>query len=419
MFNFNKLIKCTLWLCVVFLSQNAVASSLQVLDMSLQAENGKEKIEVIFSEAVQSRSFLLQNPPRLVIDLPPFQWQVPPEKLQNYHGSLILNIRYARFDPQTSRIVLDLTKPVELVQSAQNQASKLELTILAVGEEGGISKPLSSRSIPTQDVTRQRLSMAVPPTNEPSIAAYAPKPAFRTAPIPQSKPFLKPLVMIDAGHGGQDPGTIGRHGTQEKQITLTYARSLKDALIRSGKFRAELTRDDDRFIILRDRFRLARQRGANLFISLHADSAPNQKARGLSVYTLSEEASDAEAAALAEQENKVDILADIDLTHEDKDVAEILIDLAQRDTKNKSIILADNLVHALASEVTLLPRPHRFADFAVLKAPDIPSALVEIGFLSHGEEEKLIQSSLHREQVVRGLAGGIENYFALQPPVGR
>jgi N-acetylmuramoyl-L-alanine amidase len=227
-------------------------------------------------------------------------------------------------------------------------------------------------------------------------------------------PKKLPLIVIDAGHGGQDPGTIGRSQTKEKNITLAYAHALRDALVATGRFRANLTRSGDTFILLRERFHIARQQKADLFISLHADSAPTTRAKGLSIYTLSEDASDAEAAALATQENKVDVLADVNLGSQDDEVASILIDLAQRETKNKSIILADNIVTALRGRVELLPNTHRYAGFAVLKAPDIPSALIEIGFLSNADEEQKILSRTHRGEVVRGIITGITKYSAGQ-----
>ncbi len=423
----NKLLQPLMLILLIatVAARTAQAAPLQVLDMRLLAENGKEQIDINLSAPVQYHAFLLQGPTRLVIDLPPFQWRIPQERFSQYNGKLIRNIRYARFDAQTSRIVLDVAQPVRFMEekTSSGKDSHINLTLLPLGN-GTVTAALPMQShIVAEDMTpklTQRLPALVLPSSEPSRAVYSTAP-FASIPKPVEKPSEnaglkplpeKPLIVIDAGHGGQDPGTLGGQGTREKNVTIEYARALKQALINSGKFRAELTREGDYFILLRERIHIAKEKGANLFISLHADSAPSTRARGLSIYTLSEEASDAEAEALAAKENKVDILADVDLSHQDKDVAEILIDLAQRDTKNKSISLAENLVSSLQRQVTLLSNTHRFAGFAVLKAPDIPSALIEIGFLSHPEEERLIRSDRHRNQVVRGIVEGITNYFA-------
>jgi len=227
----------------------------------------------------------------------------------------------------------------------------------------------------------------------------------------------KPVIVIDAGHGGQDPGTSGPGGSDEKDITLDYAKALRDRLMKSGRYQVVLTRDDDEYITLRGRVDIARKAQASLFISLHADSAPDA-VRGLSVYTVSEKASDAEAEALAARENKSDVLSGMDLSEERKDVADILISLAERETKNRSATLADVLVTSLDGKVHLLSNSHRFAGFAVLKAPDIPSVLVEIGFLSHPKEEKLIRSKTYRDKVTAGIAAGVDRYFRVEKRLG-
>jgi len=221
----------------------------------------------------------------------------------------------------------------------------------------------------------------------------------------------KPVVVIDPGHGGVDPGAKGPSGVWEKQITLGYAKALREALLKTGRYNVVLTRDDDRFILLRQRVELARKAGGAVFVSLHADAAPEASLRGLSVYTLSEKASDVEAEALAARENKADVVAGMDLTHESNDVAGILISLAQRESMNKSALLADQLVMHIAGKSPLLRNTHRFAGFAVLKAPDIPSVLVEIGFLTNAKDEKRIQTKSNRDALVQGMVRGIDAYF--------
>ena len=226
----------------------------------------------------------------------------------------------------------------------------------------------------------------------------------------------KPLIIIDPGHGGIDPGAVGESVT-EKELTLAVARALKKELEATGKFRVSLTRTKDVYIPLRERFGLAREKGADLFISLHADSHNDPLTRGASVYTLSEKASDAEAAALAAKENKSDIIAGVDLTKQNSVVTDILIDLAQRDTKNMSTRFASLLVKELKRETMLLGNTHRYAGFAVLKAPDVPSVLVEMGYISSSKDEALLSSAKHQKRLARAIRDAIVDYFSWQEMV--
>ena len=224
--------------------------------------------------------------------------------------------------------------------------------------------------------------------------------------------------MIDPGHGGIDPGAVGESAT-EKELTLAVAKALKKELEATGKFRVALTRSKDVYIPLRERFGLAREKGADLFISLHADSHNDPLTRGASVYTLSEKASDAEAEALAAKENKSDIIAGVDLSKQSNVVTDILIDLAQRDTKNMSTRFAGLLVNELKRETMLLGNTHRYAGFAVLKAPDVPSVLIEMGYISSSKDEALLASVTHQKRLAKAIRGAIENYFSWQEMVRR
>jgi N-acetylmuramoyl-L-alanine amidase len=226
----------------------------------------------------------------------------------------------------------------------------------------------------------------------------------------------KPLIIIDPGHGGIDPGAVGESVT-EKELTLVVAKALKKELEATGKFRVSLTRSKDVYIPLRERFGLAREKGADLFISLHADSHNDPLTRGASVYTLSEKASDAEAAALAGRENKSDIIAGVDLSKQNSVVTDILIDLAQRDTKNMSTRFASLLVKELKRETMLLGNTHRYAGFAVLKAPDVPSVLVEMGYISSSKDEALLSSTKHQKRLARAIRDAIVDYFSWQEMV--
>ena len=238
-------------------------------------------------------------------------------------------------------------------------------------------------------------------------------------PLLRPEPQGLPLVYIDPGHGGPDPGTIGYSGTYEKNVTLAVAQELARQLLASGRYRVKLTRQSDMFVALRERFEMARVDHADIFISLHADSSFVGDPRGLSVYTLSETSSDAEAAALAAKENKADLIAGMDLTKQSTAVTSILIDLAQRETKNQSAHFAELLVNELGRVTMLLPNTHRFAGFAVLKAPDIASVLIEMGYLSNVQDEALLLSAPHRAKLAGAMLRAIDGYFAVTVASGK
>jgi N-acetylmuramoyl-L-alanine amidase len=222
------------------------------------------------------------------------------------------------------------------------------------------------------------------------------------------------VIALDAGHGGVDPGAISAiTGQQEKAITLAVTRDVRDALQATGRFRVVMTRDSDVFVRLRDRVEIARRAGADLFVSIHADSLQgDQRVTGLSVYTLSEQASDREAEALAQRENRSDRIGGVDIGGASGDLRSILIDLAQRDTLNASARFAQTLVRQMrAADVPTLPQPHRFAGLAVLTAPDVPSVLVELGYLSNREDAKRLADPAQRLRLATGIATSIDRYF--------
>jgi N-acetylmuramoyl-L-alanine amidase len=229
-------------------------------------------------------------------------------------------------------------------------------------------------------------------------------------PLPQHKP-VKRTVVIDAGHGGQDPGTVGPGKLFEKHITLNMAREIKRQIEKNGHHRAVLTREKDEFIRLRRRFARAREVKADLFISLHADSHPNKKIRGLSVYTLSDHASDQEAAILASKENKADVIAGFTFENEPPDVANILIDLTQSNTRNLSVNFAQEVLECIAKDQKLSQNTHRYADFAVLKAPDVPSVLIELGYLSNPIDTKRLLQKKYQKAFASDIVKAIDRYF--------
>ena len=218
------------------------------------------------------------------------------------------------------------------------------------------------------------------------------------------RPIAPRVLMIDPGHGGKDPGAIGRSGVYEKEVVLDIARTLADNLSGIRGLKVKLTRDSDEFIPLKERVKMAQESRADLFISLHADSAPDASARGLSAYTLSEKASDDFAKAIAHQENIADIMGGIPLDTTDQDVAAILMDLAVRHTKNASLQVKKDLIKTVGREWPLLESPMRSANFAVLRAPDVPSVLLETGFLSNRKDEQILSTRSNRKKIAQLLA---------------
>ncbi len=240
----------------------------------------------------------------------------------------------------------------------------------------------------------------------PFRSAWAAETARVTVPLPK-----RPTIVIDAGHGGVDPGCIGHAGTYEKDIALATALELARQLEAGKRFKVQLSRTDDTYVPLLERVARARAHDADLFLSIHADALPEPAARGASVFTLSEKASDKEAAALADRENRSDLVAGINFGTKDPEVNEILFDLTRRQTNNLSIRLAQRLVNELGHHVKLLNHTHRSAAFVVLKAPDIPSALVEIGCLSNRTEEHALRETSYQHAVATALLRSVGDYF--------
>ena len=225
-------------------------------------------------------------------------------------------------------------------------------------------------------------------------------------------PVQRRTVVIDAGHGGIDPGCIGYSGTYEKFVAFDTAQEIARLLEATGRFHPVLTRTRDEFIPLQERVVRARAVNGDLFLSIHADSIPDHSLRGASVFTLSEKASDASAAALAAKENHSDVIGGVSMAGQTPEVSNILMDLARRQTNNLSIGLARELVTKLGTEVRMLEHSHRSAGFAVLKAPDIPSALVELGCLSNRDEDKLLRTATYRRKLADGIVGSVDAYFS-------
>lgn len=259
-------------------------------------------------------------------------------------------------------------------------------------------------------------AMAARPTKRShSITVPIPPAASGIAlpPVEGARDPARPLVVIDAGHGGHDPGAINKQtGQREKDVTLSIAQAIRDQLVKLGRVRVALTRNDDRFLILQERYGIARKMGADLFISIHADSAENDEAQGATVYTLSETASDREAARLAARENKADIINGVNLGGQSGDISSILIDLTQRESMNISAAFARVLKREASPYVGFRSAYHRFASLMVLKAPDTPSVLFETGYISNITDAAFLGSREGQQKIAKGTARAIEVHFA-------
>ena len=384
----------------------AVAAAPQVTDVRIGVYPGKTRIVLELDRPVKFNSFVLPQPYRVVLDMSEVTWS---PKLRNPPtGGLVTGMRFGLFRPGSSRVVLDSTGPVRVAKafiippSGKNRSYRVVVDIAKT--------------------SRQAFLMSYKrPARKPVVVTAAPRPSPVPVPFKRkpARPDEKKLIVIDPGHGGVDPGAMSRSGVWEKHIVLAFARQLRQSLLASGKFRVRLTRDRDVFIRLRDRIAVARRAGADLFISVHADSIGNSKVRGTSVYTLSERASDKEAGALARKENKSDLIAGVDLDDQSNDVVNILIDLAQRETMNESAVFARKLVDELGKTRKLLRNTHRFAGFAVLKAPDIPSVLVELGYLSNRTDERMLRDPRKRKRMATAMSTAVERYFQRQQALNR
>lgn len=400
------LLLLTLWMIFFIINP---ASALTVSSVRFGSHPENQRLVVELSETADFRAFVLTEPNRIVIDMPNFDWSVG--TIQKPSSFPVQDIRFGALGNGFSRIVVETGTPV-MIQAAfmlpkqGGQRDRLVIDFKRTSDTAmraslsQIHGPLQSKGLDLQQTA---------PVKQ---AAPEKKPSAAPAPAAATKNSKKPLVIIDPGHGGPDPGARGANGNYEKHIVLAVGLELKKQLEDSGQYRVLMTRSTDVFVALGDRVRFARRNGGDLFISLHADSIRDQSVTGASVYTLSEKASDAATARLAERENKSDLIAGIDLGEQDKDVANILLDLATRDTMNQSKFLANTVVSSMNTRgLRTLERPHRSAGFAVLKAPDIPSILVEMGYVTNHSEVARLSSPEHRRKIATTLKNSIDTYF--------
>ncbi|GLR88242.1 N-acetylmuramoyl-L-alanine amidase [Bradyrhizobium iriomotense] len=369
----------------------------------LAGDSSQTRLILDLDQTITFRAFTLADPYRVVVDVPQINFQLPTGTGTAGRG-LVKAFRYGLVMPGGSRIVLDLAGPARIANSyvleaANGQPARLVLELEEV-----------DRAAFVQSMAPESRAALRPPTTDAPPAPAAPEPAQQKPVVPTDS---RPVVVIDPGHGGIDNGTQSS-GESEKNLVLAFGLALRDRLEKSGKYRVVMTRDDDTFIPLNDRVKVARSLNAALFVSIHADALPRKEgdAQGATIYTLSDKASDAEAERLADTENKSDAIGGVNLSDEPTDVADILIDLAQRETRTFSNRFARLLMGEMKTTVRMHKHPLKSAGFRVLKAPDVPSVLVELGYVSNkGDLEHLVSESW-RSRTVTSMAQAIDAFLA-------
>lgn len=363
------------FLKIAVAQENQITPTL-VKEISFTAENN---LEISLSNQATFKTFTLANPDRLVIDIA--NANLEQKNYQPALPSFIASFRNRVDEKNSLRLVFDLKQKLTIKKSAFQEIANMN--------SGKIVTEFSEK-------------ISAPKYVDPKT----PLKVFKK--IPEKR-----IIVIDAGHGGKDPGTIGDYArSKEKNITLSYAKELKKYLENTKKYTVYLTRDDDYFVRLKQRVEKARRLKADLFISLHANSIGDNVTSGFSIYTLSETSSDKQAELLAKKENRADIIAGANFSGASKDIMNTLIDLSQRDSMNNSSRFANIAITSVRdAEIKVLQNTHRFAGFAVLTAPDMASVLIELGYLSNKNEEKKLNSLMHKRTITQSLVEAIDRYF--------
>jgi N-acetylmuramoyl-L-alanine amidase len=375
-------------------------------DARLAGDARQTRFILDLDRAIPFRAFALADPYRVILDIPQVSFRLAAGTGAAGRG-LIKAFRYGLVMPGGSRIVFDLTGPAKIAKSYVLEAANEQPPRLVIEFE---------------EVDRTTFVQLLAPENRPELrpaiadanAAVARVDALAVA-KPAQMADSRPLIVIDPGHGGVDNGTqAGGGDVMEKNLVLGFGLALRDRIEKSGKYRVVMTRTDDTFIPLNDRVKVARTQGAALFVSIHADALPRREgdAQGATIYTLSDKASDAEAERLAENENKSDAIGGVNLTDEPTEVADILIDLAQRETRTFSNRFARLLMGEMKNTARMHKHPLKSAGFRVLKAPDVPSVLVELGYVSNKGDLEHLVSENWRSKTVASMAQAIDAFFA-------
>lgn len=374
------------------------ATAIRAHDLTIAGDGNHTRLVLRFDGEPETRWFLLRDPHRLVIDLPETEFDIARDELEP--RGLVSHVRYGNLDSGTSRMILSMSEPfvpdaVKLVANESGAGYRMIVDI--------------SAATPEEFVTALRTHM-----RDDAAEGKAGGDAHGVSTGAENR-FT---VVLDPGHGGIDSGARGTSGTPEKTITLAFALELRKKLQEIGDYNVVMTRDSDIFLRLDERVKIARKRSADLFISIHADSIRYRRVRGATVYTESDRASDAKAAATAARENLSDELAGIEVEAEKSEVADILVDLIRRETHTFSNRFARSIVEQFSESINLVTNPHRYAGFRVLQAPDVPSVLLELGYLSNPKDEELLRSADWRQKAIGGIAEAIGRFAATKAAAG-
>ena len=385
----------------------APAANFPIASDARVAGDGRQTRFILdLSRSIPFHAFPLADPYRVVLDIPQVSFQLRPGVGGEGRG-LIKAFRYGLVMPGGSRIVFDLTGPAKVanayvLDAANGQPPRFVLEL----EE--VDRATFLQALPPD--TREEAKSAVGDAREAAAPVVA---NVETAQKPEAPPDPRPVIVIDPGHGGPDNGTQSGSET-EKSLVLEFALALRDRIEKTGKYHVVMTRTDDTFVPLSERVRVARNQSAALFVSVHADALPRREgdAQGATIYTLSDRASDAEAERLAEAENKADAIGGVNLTEEPTEVADILIDLAQRETRTFSNRFARILMAEMKTTTRMHKHPLKSAGFKVLKAPDVPSVLIELGYVSNKDDLEHLVSEHWRARTAGSVAHAIDSFFA-------
>ncbi len=395
-------------LCLFFM---ALQSSFGIADAvttgaRVGGDDNRTRFVADISKPVNYSVYVLPNPYRVIIDMPGMTFNLPPGIGRKVRG-LVTEYRYGVLDGGKSRIVIDTKGPVLIEKS------------FLVDPEAGRPARIVVDLVKTTEEAFAKSFKAEQSRDQKKLAELAdikqPEPEVATASLaPEESATNRKVIVLDPGHGGLDPGAISPNGTREKDVVMAFALALRKALLASGDYDVRLTRQTDKFISLRQRVEVAHNSKADLFIAIHADTVKGQDVRGATIYTLSDTASDAEAEELAKKENRSDIIGGLDLQTENQEITDILIDLTQRESKNHAVLFSKKAVAQLKPLTLMTGKPMRSAGFMVLKAPDVPSVLLELGYLSSKSDEKLLTSPAWHNKIAKAFATAVDNYFSTE-----
>ncbi|MDD2839677.1 MAG: N-acetylmuramoyl-L-alanine amidase [Rickettsiales bacterium] len=429
-----KVVKAFLLFFLIY--NTGFAKQANIVNIRLNTINNNERIVFDLDSKATFNAFTLTNPNRLVIDFGSTNQNITAPDVKT--DKIIDSIRVGKFSDTDTRLVFDLNAKSKILKSFYLQPSQdnknhrividFEFSKQDLENEDLIGKLIDENNLYgvepeiLNEIINEILSkpIEVAKTNTPKISLPTSK-TTQTTNIRKKQETMynisssqtrKPRIIIDAGHGGKDPGAIGRKNTKEKILTLIYAKSLKEALDKTGKYKVYLTRSQDYYVDLRERTSMARRYKGDLFISIHADSALNKNARGLSIYTLSQIASDTRTAQVAQKENKADIIGGLNLYGEYQDTINTLVDISRQQSMNDSKKFAKILERELFNRnIKGLGEMKKFGNFAVLTSADMPSILLEIGFLSNKTDERMIRSFGYKTKIINSLLASIDKYF--------